>query len=784
MFDSRTTQLASSYQQFVENSLLNFRKIGKAIEELIKAIQEKVKDKKEELSAIDVQVGSEKYRLVPDEECPGAWKWESAQMTDFQEQTVLRRLVTESAVNPEVQADIRDVERDSSLAVVAHTQSGESIVVYHQDSKGSCHTNIVTTNLEEEEIIDAVNEVHYPLSETTTDNKLRPPADVVEEINDKVNIEGEAVESNTSLQDEIVPLKEDYALQNSGSPLPQPPFFEEEAVVFWDEDALIEPPVEDYPPDWEEGSVKFLDKDALIPKPSRLGEKTVGLANQDAPILLQEEELSALDEGKVDKTEPVLQDFSAFDIPTPTPAAAQKRINTQSTETENTPPKKRSPQESQFNTDTEILSRPRQKPAAEYSYEQIGDSDEVSPETKRWVRVVEVPVSKAVANSRAEGDRIKGENIKIVQTAMEMVKAYGEETGYGYKVYRSDAFVIKLEGEKYSIHHRRDELNQFGNPLMQFSLNSKGNAKIEVPPTQMLPVERQEFLMVGERLESGKKLPRLAMSIDKPLRVYADLRDVANNLGSLAPAGTFKTLESFRETEMLGLLNSALQKANTDTLTVGEYTISRTRDVEAGRANLSLHKTASSGERTELLSFTLQKTAEGLSKRVDKLSISDWDLTQLKFISENAKAFDLGHTLGNSRGQQQPQESVSEIKVPLHPAIQKAWNQLETEGDPNSYSSVTQENERIRQNLQEFGGKLSIGEQRELYFQVLAQQRLDSSIEQIKMPPLKEIMQDLEQLRKAAISERYTPSEQIPFAPEKTAARSTAATKSKTQLSL
>ena len=614
MFDSRTTQLASSYQQFVENSLLNFRKIGKAIEELLKAIQEKVKEKKEELSAVDVQVGSEKYRLVPDEKCPGAWKWESAQMTDFQEQTVLRRLVTESAVNPEVQADIRDVERDSSLAVVAHTESGESIVVYHQDSKGSCRTNIVTTNLEEEEIINAVNEVHYPSSETTTDNKSQPRADVVEETADKVNIEGSAVEPKTSPQDGIVPPKEDYALQNSGSPLPQPPFFEEEAVVFWDEDApMPEPPIEDYPPDQGEEAFGFLDKDALMPKPSRLGEKTVGSANQDAPMLPQEEELSALSEGKVNKTKRALQVSPALDIPTSTPAVSPQRINTQSTETENTPPRKRSPQESQFNvatpadsTDTEIPTRSKQKPAAEYSYGQIASSDEVSPETKRWVREVAVPVSKAVANSRADRARIKGENIKIAQTAVEILKAYGEETGYGYKVYKSDAFVIKLEGSKYSIHHRRDELNYFGNSLMQFSLNSKGNPKIEIPPTQMLPVERQEFLMVGERLESGKKLPQLAL---------ADLRDIANNLGSLAPAGTFKTLESFRETEMLGLLNSALQKANTDTLTVGEYTLIRTRDVEAGLANLSLQKTAENGERRELLSFTLQKTDAGLTKR-------------------------------------------------------------------------------------------------------------------------------------------------------------------------
>ncbi len=710
MFDSRATQIASSYQEFVENSIHNLRIIGKAIEELLKAIRDKEKEKKEELSAIDAQIGSEKYRLVPDEECPGAWKWQSAQMTDFQAQTVMRRLACEEAISPGVESDIGNVERDSSLAIIAHTESGESIVVYHQNQEGNCLTNIVTENLSSSEIIDVVYEV-ITSSESEVNSKLLPPASTREEMIDQDKKLSSIFDESLS---QIVVIKSDI-----------------------------------------EGEVKDSTES---PKSS----------------------LSS--EIKVDQSEPALQDSPAFDIPISTPDASQKHRNTQLNEPENTPHRNRSPQVSQFDvatlsdsTDTEIPTRLKLKPAAEYSYQQIASSKEVSPETKRWVRVVEVPVFKAVVNSRVERERIKQENIKIAQTAVEMLKVYGEETGYGYKVYRSDAFVIKQEGSKYSIHHRRDELNQFDNPLMQFSLNSKGNPKIEIPPNQMMPVERQEFLMVGERLESGKKLPQLT---------NADLRDVANNLGSLAPAGTFKTLESFRETEMLGLLNSALQKANTDTLNVGEYTISRTRNLEAGRANLSLYKTAESGERKELLAFTLQKTEQGLTKQVDKLSISDWDLTQLKFISENAKAFDLGHTLGNFRGEQQSQESISEIRVPLHPSIQKAWSRLETLDSSKWHSSIRQENERIRQNLQDFGGKLSITEQRELYFQILAQERLDSSTEKIKIPPLKEIMKDLLSWRHEAISNRYSPKEYIPMTQEKTASRNSTNSRSQAEISL
>ncbi|MEI2579870.1 hypothetical protein [Scytonema sp. PRP1] len=742
MFDSRSTQLASTYQEFVENSIHNLKNIGKAIEELLKALLEKVKEEKEELSAIDVQVGSEKYRLVPDEKCLGAWKWESAEMTDFQAQTVARRLMLEEAAGEAV--DIGEAQNNSSLAIIATTESGEKLVIYHQNREGQCLTNLVTENLDAEEIID----VAY---ETLTLSLLPPSSEIVEE--------PEAEAEFTEIVDELLPqIIDDQEIEGqvADSVVPQSPQTEESAiedmgvegyrpewedsVIIWDEDApLPEPPEEDYPPDsGEQGEVSARSQSLRTKEESK---ETLALTkvNQLEP-----------------NTEPQPQVTATFPEIVDNPVQAQTQSDADTVIEEET-------------------DKPKRKLAFEYTYDEVTSSKEVSPQSKNWVREVEVPIKKTVANSRAERKRQKQENTDIALAAKEMLKAYGETLPDGSRIYRSDAFVIRQEGEKYSIHRRHDQLANFANPLMEFTQNSKGEIKIKTPPTQMLPVERQEFLMVGEKLKSGKKLPQLAI---------ADLRDVANNLGSLAPAGTFKTLESFRETEMLGLLNSALQKANTDTLTVGEYTISRTRDVEAGRANLSLHKTAESGERRQLLAFTIQKTDAGLTKQVDKLSISDWDLAQLKFISENAKAFDLGHTLGNSIGQQQPKESISEIKVPLHPAIQKAWNQLETENGFRWNSSIRQENERIRQNLQDFEGKLSIAEQRELYFQILAQQRLDSSTEQIKMPPLKEIMKDLKQWRQEAIFNRYTPHEQIPFAHEKTAARTTAATKSESELSL
>ncbi|MBW4435208.1 MAG: hypothetical protein KME28_26725 [Pelatocladus maniniholoensis HA4357-MV3] len=726
MFDERVIQLATAYQNTVDNTIINLRYLASEFIELMKALLErlleKLKEEKEQLSNIEVKVGSEKYRLVPDEQCPGAWKWESAKMTDFQAQTVARRLMLTEAMGEAV--DIDKVQNNCSLAIIVTTEFGEKLVVYHQNWQGQCLTNLVTENLNAEEIIDIAYEIVTP-------NLLPPASEIIEaagaeftEIIDE-EIEEHVVDSVASQS----PETEESTIENRGVEDYYPDW--EDSVIIWDENApLPEPPEEDYPHDFSE---------------------------EGRPPAESKEILALTKVNQVESnTEPQSQVNDTFQETVNNPAQALNQSAAQKVTEEDTDKSKR-------------------KSAFEYTYDEVASAKEVSPQTKNWVREVEVSIKKAVANSRAERQRQKQENTNIAKAAKEMLKVYGETNPDGSRIYRSDAFVIRQQGDKYSIHRRRDELTNFANPLMEFTENSKGKIKITIPPTQMLPVERQEFLMVAERLESGKKLPQLA---------NADLRDVANNLGSLAPAGTFKTLESFRQTEMLGLLNSALQKANTDTLTVGEYTISRTRNIEAGTANLSLYKTVQSGERKELLFFTLQKTDAGLTKQVEKLNISDWDLAQLKFISENAKAFELNHVLENSREQQHSKKSVSEIKVPLHPAIQKAWNQLETQGGSKWHSSIRQENEQIRQNLQYFQGNLSITEQRELYFQILAQQQLDSSTEQIKMPPLKEIMKDLISWRQEAISNKYTPKQHIPMTQEKTASRNSTNSRSKAEMSL
>jgi hypothetical protein len=374
---------------------------------------------------------------------------------------------------------------------------------------------------------------------------------------------------------------------------------------------------------------------------------------------------------------------------------------------------------------------------------------------------VEVPIKKDVApiwqkviglNWLKMRHNLKVENTQIAQTAVELLKAYGKTLADGSRIYRSDVFVIRKEGDKYSIHHRRDELSNFSHSLMEFTVNSRQDIKVKVPPTQMLAVERQEFLMVAEKISGEKKLPQLQ---------NADIRDIANQLGSLAPAGTFATLESFRKTEVLGLLNSALQQAKTDILTIGEYTISRSRDVEAGVAQLQLHKTNHQGEQEEMVSFTLHKTAEGIIKQVDYLNISDWDLTQLKFISRNAHLFDLEKygLVDKARDGSKEVKNIADIPVPLHPALKKVWQQVEKDNSHINSSLINAEEVKtgIRDKFEKSQEMLSVGEQRELYFQLLVLQNLKHDDLQNQMSPLKEITNDLEQWRKETVSNQYTP---------------------------
>lgn len=401
------------------------------------------------------------------------------------------------------------------------------------------------------------------------------------------------------------------------------------------------------------------------------------------------------------------------------------------------------------------VEEPTFVPANEHVYEEVANSPAVEEVSQRWALSRYVDTDAAVGKTRADRKRIAVENTNIAATSVEMVKSYGEfSADDGSKMYKSDAFVVRQEGSTYSIHHRRDEEKGFANPMMKFTLDEKGNPKFEKAPlpNKMMAVERQEFLMVSDLMKKEGKLPSLQ---------DADIRDTANKLGSLAPAGTHKTLEEFKRTEVLGMLNSSLNDAKTDRLTVGEYTISRDRSPEIGQAKVQVSKADDFGNKQELIQFTLTKTETGIEKKVDKFNLSHSDINNLKHISKNAQAFDLTKLdLGKNPEPPKSPESpkhIGELSVNMHPSLQEAWKKLEqkgTDGKSGWSAAAEQGNEELREKLSKSGGKLAVGEQRELYFKILSNQ----SESKIELPPLNQVMQDLGQSRGAAINNEFTPT--------------------------
>ena len=734
MFDERVTQLATAYQKTVNHIIDELQITASVLAELVQAlidkVREKLKQEQEKLFEIEVQVGSEKYRLVPDEKFPGAWKWESAEMSDVQAQNIAKQLMLTAADNSQDITDIVLANNISSLAIIATIESGDKLTVYQQDIEGKCRHNWVTENLEAEEIIAVVYEpiIRYlPPSQNPINNTAETKEDLTKIVDELLgqlfgsqDIESEVVDNSTKYESPTaaVSSRENIELDNEFTPILDLPF-EEETFVFWDEDTpLPEPPVDDSP-EWDDA--------------------------RDIPIAAE-----------TTYTEEHQPDFTHKQVST-------NEIKTEETVTETIPESDafREEKSARFvETTEEETETQKRKVAFTENYNGVVSSPTVTSQNQKWVREVEVPIKKDVApilqkviglNWLKMRHNFKVENAKIAQTAVELLKAYGETLTDGSRIYRSDAFVIRKEGEKYSIHHRRDELSNFSHSLMEFTVNSRQDIKVKVPPTQMLAVERQEFLMVAEKISGEKKLPRLQ---------NADIRDIANQLGSLAPAGTFATLESFRKTEVLGLLNSDLQQAKSDNLTIGEYTISRSRDLEAGVAQLRLHKTNHQGEQEEMVSFTLYKTAEGIIKQVDYLNISDWDLTQLKFISRNAHLFDLEKygLVDKARDGSKEVKNIADIPVPLHPALKKVWQQVERDNFNMDSSLINADEVKagIRDKVERSQEMLSVGEQRELYFQLLVLQNLKGDDLQNKMPPLREITNDLERWRKEVVANKYT----------------------------
>lgn len=749
MFDPRHTQINESYLNTVDTAIKTSRELSKtlinALTKITKVILEKLKEA-QEASKIAIEVGKDIYNLVPDESTPGAYKWEKVDLTSQsiksnQETNIVLMpdlliegqytIETEPFTDYQAQRIAARLVEDVPNLNSDYQQTGESAlkITAYLESEGSEKQIVIyeqnsegkcTTNLVTE--ILTPDEIIDVASEPLI--KLLPPsAEIIENSEDTKELLSDnenftAIEVNPLLDDSQLPINK--LLQDENSENSSPITQEINSSVEIEADESFE---------------------------------------DDVVNNLQEEILQSEDTLQIRET--VASNYQAQ-------TKTEEEVNENATH-------------NQFfaQEPEELETNNRNKYAPEFTYQEVANSQCVEPAAQQWARQVEVPIYQ-INNKQAREERYNGENKDIAETATTMLKKYGILEQDGSRIYRSDTFVIRQEGDTVSIHRRSDELFGWENSLMDFKLNKKEEPKITKKPTEMLPIERQEFLIVAEDLGDNGKLPDLN---------NADIRDVANSLGSLAPAGTIKTLEVFKQNEILHTLNNVLIQADKEELTVGEFTIKRSRDPENNRASLQLFKTTEEKGTQELVRFDLTKTEAGITKEVSKMNISDYDINQVKFIAQNASKLNLEQIFGNEQSTPAaaaaPKERViqaaGDMPVKVHPYIAEEWANMVKHGSPDWGKAMNQGNEEILQRINENDGKLPIADQREMYFKILnhktneAEKKGETVVDFV---PLKDIMSDLQQWRGEEIRQQYTPTEHIPSLQRQTVA---AAPKSKSR---
>lgn len=741
MFDPRHTQINESYLNTADTAIKTSRELSKtlinALTKITKVILEKLKEA-QEASKIAIEVGKDIYNLVPDESTPGAYKWEKVDLTNQsiksnQETNIVLMpdlliegqytIETEPFTDYQAQIiaaklveDVPDLNTDyqqrgeSALKITAYLESegSEKQIVIYEQDSESK----CTTNLVTE--ILTPDEIIDVASEPLI--KLLPPsAEIIENSEDTKELLSDhenftAIEVNPLLDDSHLTINK--LLQDENS--------ENSSLITQEINSSVEIEADE---SFKDDVVKNLQEEIAQSKE-----------------ILQIREIVVSNYQPQDQTEGEVNEN-----------ATRNQFFAQEPE--------------------ELETNNRNKYAPEFSYQEVANSQGVESTAQQWARQVEVPIYQ-INNKQAREERYKGENKDIAETAIAMLKKYGTLEQDGSRIYRSDTFVIRQEGDTVSIHRRSDELFGWENSLMDFKLNKKEEPKITKKPTEMLPVERQEFLIVAEYLGDNGKLPDLN---------NADIRDVANSLGSLAPAGTIKTLEVFKQNEMLHTLNNVLIQADKEELTVGEFTIKRTRDPENNRASLQLFKTTEEKGTQELVRFDLTKTEAGITKEVSKMNISDYDINQIKFIAQNASKLNLEQIFGNEQStptaaaapKEQVIQAAGDMPVKVHPYIAEEWANMVKHGSPDWGKAMNQGNEEILQRINENDGKLPIADQREMYFKILnhktneAEKKGETVVDFV---PLKDIMSDLKQWRGEEIRQQYTPTEHIPSPQRQTVA--------------
>ncbi|MFN6499025.1 MAG: DUF3854 domain-containing protein [Nostoc sp. DedQUE01] len=382
------------------------------------------------------------------------------------------------------------------------------------------------------------------------------------------------------------------------------------------------------------------------------------------------------------------------------------------------------------------------------------------------------------------------ENQAIAQAAVALVKKYGVGTKDNQLTYQADAFTIDKKGEDYTIYRRHD-----GKPLMTFMadrwsqvrrVNLAQDFNTKNYPINILPIERQEFLLVADYLKSGKQLP----SVDD------DPRKIASVLSSVSPSGTHNILESFKQSQLLQVMMGAIRNFEKDDLTLDNYRILFQQGA-GGKSTLQLFKTEFGGLQREAVRFEFERTETGMTHQVTKMAIDEANLEKLGLLAQKLHI--------NYQSYEGDPNDTRDIDLPVHPAIkshlgklipQKAQNNppltsasvdslISTKGSQEENTAFKQDKEQGTTEqtqpdadrslsdlliLLEKTGKLAIGEQRQLYTELLIQSQLERDnlgTTNISLPPINEIIDDLIKQRQQIINNTYTPKVEVHSQPQK-----------------
>lgn len=415
------------------------------------------------------------------------------------------------------------------------------------------------------------------------------------------------------------------------------------------------------------------------------------------------------------------------------------------------------------------------------------------------------------------------ENKEIASVAYALVKNYGVEKD-GNLVYQADAFTIIKSGNNYSIHRRADETLA----LMQFYADKWGAITLSEQPKDMFPIERQEFLLVADYLKSGKQLPSVdedprkiantlgSLSLNgthtilesfKTSEILQILTQTLKRTGcddlqlgnyrilyQKSQLDTTSTLQLLK-TEHTGVTRVAasFEFSRTDsgmthqlkTLAITEQDIAKLRllaqklDIQqpAKEATANPHATR---DMEVPIHPKIAKLWQDLENRQQKSNSVPYTAAQVEqnFLSPDS-TFDLASNSQDINLQpantvvakpikktftsqhQLSKSDIDSIPLPLHPLLGQYWQELE---DNHRWADIAkQENAEFSLKIQS-NGKLSIGEQRELYHKLLIHSVVEQSAKEltdISLPPLNVIIQDLISARSKVIHNTYTPKVEV-----------------------